>query len=71
MKKNMSKKEQIIRIIIGVVSGVVAILIPFYYLFILTGLMFLTGASGYCPLYNLCPFKKTCAIKEDKENKEA
>lgn len=68
MKKNMSKKEQVIRLILSVISLFIALIIPFYYALIVTGLMFLTGMSGYCPLYNICPFKKTCRLNENEHD---
>lgn len=69
MKKNLGKIDSIIRIIIGIVLAYL-----FYNNYIgdtlgimllsLSGVLVITGLTGWCPLYRLFGLR-TCQIKND------
>jgi hypothetical protein len=68
MKKNMGKADQVIRILLAVVFGILYFTGTVtgalgYVLLILGGVFVLTSAAGTCPLYSIVGIS-TCKVKE-------
>lgn len=69
MKKNMGNTDRLIRLMLGVVFGILyfnnMVAAPWGLILLVIGIVFfVTGLVGFCPIYRLvgittCPIKKT------------
>jgi hypothetical protein len=65
MKTNVGATDKTIRIVIGVVFIILAVLTKSWWLVIIGLIPLITGLIGYCPLYTLLGIS-TCKVKTDK-----
>ena len=63
MKKNVGRSEKIIRLILAVIFAIVGYLTGIWWLYIVTALLLVTAAIGYCPLWVLLKIDTTKKAK--------
>lgn len=63
MKCNEGKIDRIIRIILGIALAVAAYMTGIWWIYIIAGILLITGATGFCLLY--VPFKINTCKKTD------
>lgn len=70
IKKNESETDRAIRIALGGILLFLWVLYPFWWLLVLSIVLFITGAVGFCSLYAIFGYS-SCPIKTSSKQKKS